>query len=226
MIQSQAGWRAGYRKLVIYAAIAMLVAGLTVVTSGRTASAAACATPPTDNGTVTQTVNVTEAGTYTVWTRMAAPNSSSNTYWLEIGGSECFEVGGSDVPVYSGSSAPYFVSGTSNWISETASGDPVRLALTAGNHQIKLIGAHADVVVDRLLLTQDAVCTPTGVGDNCATEYLMVDINEDGEVDYLDLSSVSNSYEQTGSGAGRNDINRDGIVNYIDLSLLGGHFGS
>lgn len=224
MIQSRIGWRTGYRRVVLYMAIAMLIAGLTVIVGEHRVRAAACATPPVDNGTVTQTINIAEAGTYRVWTRMAAPSSGSSTYLLEIDANECYEVGGSGVPVYSSSSGPYFVAGTSNWTSRTAGGDQVDVTLSAGSHQLKLIGAHAGVVVDRLLITKDVVCIPSGMGDNCATEFMVVDINEDGNINYLDLSSMASMYEQTGGSIGRNDINRDGTVNYLDLSLLSTHY--
>lgn len=217
------GKQLGYH-ILYYGLMAVLVTGLVTMYGGQPARAAACTPPAEDNGTVTYTVNVTEAGTYRVWTRMAAPNASDNTYLLEIDSSQCYEVGGSSVPVYSGSAAPYFVAGASNWVSRTASGTSIDVALTAGNHQMRLIGAHAGVVVDRVILTLDTVCSPSGTGDNCATDYLVVDINEDGSINYLDLSSMASSYEQSGGGVGRNDINQDGAVNYMDLSLLATHY--
>lgn len=220
MTQSHVGWRTGYRRAMIYMVIAMLLAGIVAILNEQKAHAAACITPPVDNGTVTHTVSVDEAGTYRVWTRMAAPNSSASTYYLEVNSNDCYEVGGSSVPVYANPSGPYFVSGTSNWTSRTSGGAYVDVTLSAGDHQLKLIGAHADVVVDRIILTRDTVCVPSGVGDNCATEFKVVDINEDGAINYLDLSALASRYGQSGGSVGRSDINRDGTVNFQDFSLL------
>jgi hypothetical protein len=132
------------------------------------AAAAACTQPSASYGTVTSTVSVPTNGTYRVWTRMAAADASSATYLLEIDDNNCFTVGGSSVPTYASGATTHFSNNSSNWISKTASNAQVDISLTAGNHKIELIGNAAGVVIDRLVLTADTACVPTGNGENCA----------------------------------------------------------
>lgn len=133
------------------------------------ASAAACTAPSTDYGTVSNlSVSITSAGTYRIWTRMAAANSTDNTYLLEVDGNTCYTVGGSSVPTYASGATTYFNNDSSNWISKTSGGTQIDVSLAVGTHTFKLIGNAAGVVVDRLVMTQDTSCTPTGTGDNCA----------------------------------------------------------
>lgn len=132
------------------------------------ASAAACTQPSTSYGTVTSTVSVPTNGTYRVWTRMAAPDTANATYLLEIDDNSCFTVGGSSVPTYASGATTHFANNSSNWISKTASNAQVDVNLTAGSHKIELIGNAAGVVIDRIVLTSDMLCTPTGNGENCA----------------------------------------------------------
>jgi hypothetical protein len=51
------------------------------------------------------------------------------------------------------------------------------------------------------------------------------DINQDGNVDLLDFSTLASKYGQSGSGVGRADINGDGTVNLLDFSLLAAKYG-
>lgn len=208
----------------ILVAVVVAVASTTVYVS-TPASAAACTVPGTDYGTVTMTATVTTAATYRIWTRMAAPSSSANTYLLEIDGNTCFTVGGSTVPTYSSGSTTRFQSGTTNWISKTSGGATIDTALTSGSHTIKLIGNAADVVVDRVLITADTTCVPTGVGDNCASVYIAADIDQNSKVDFLDLSRLASKYNQSGGSIGRSDINSDGTVNFLDYSVLASKYG-
>lgn len=191
----------------------------------QTTFAAACVPPGTDYGTVTMTANVSSAGTYRIWTRMSAPNSSANTYLLDIDSTTCYIVGGSSVPIYPGGATTYFSNNTSNWIAKTSGGSFIDVNLTSGSHTLKLIGNASGVVVDRVILTQDSTCTPKGVGDNCASIYLAPDINQDGSVTFLDFSVLSSKYNQSGSTLGRVDINGDNTVNFLDFSLLASKYG-
>lgn len=152
-------------------ALALLVPAaffLVSVLHSPNAVAAACTQPSASYGTVTSTVTVPTSGTYRVWTRMAAPDASNATYLLEIDDNNCFTVGGSTVPVYASGAATHFKNDSSNWISKTASNSQVDINLAAGNHKIELIGNAPGVVIDRLVLTADTACTPTGNGDNCS----------------------------------------------------------
>lgn len=59
-----------------------------------------------------------------------------------------------------------------------------------------------------------------------APVYKTADINQDGAVDYLDLSALASRYGQSGAGLGRSDINMDGKVDYLDLSTLASQYGT
>ena len=135
----------------------------------HSASAAACTQPATDTGNVSGlSVTLPATTTYRIWTRMAAADTTNNTYLLEVDGANCYTVGGSTVPTYANGATTYFVNNSTNWISKTSAGTQIDVSLTAGAHTLKLIGNGAGVVVDRLILTQDTTCVPTGTGDNCA----------------------------------------------------------
>lgn len=144
-------------------------ASLMTTTMPRLASAAACTAPTTDYGTVTLSISVPATGTYRVWSRMAAPDTTNNTYLLEIDGTTCNTVGGSTVPVYASGATTYFVNSSTNWIAKNTGGSFIDVNFsTTGTHNLKLIGNGDGVVLDRLIFTQDTTCVPTGTGDNCA----------------------------------------------------------
>lgn len=155
---------------------AILIAAVAVA-AGHThtifAATGACSTQPgyptnNDYGSVTSAVNVTGAGTYRVWSRLAAPDTTNNTYMLEIDGNSCYTIGGSTIPTYASGATNFFVSGSSNWTSKTTAGTQIDVNLTVGSHTLKLIGTAPGVVIDRVVFTQDTACVPTGTGDNCA----------------------------------------------------------
>lgn len=123
------------------------------------AFAAGCSAPGTDLGSVNSTIAVPSSGTYRVWSRIMAPDTTNNTYLLDIDGATCNKVGGGPVPANS-------------WVwVDYQDGDTASLTdtnLTAGNHALKLIGNQPGVKVDRVLFVADTTCVPTGTGDNCA----------------------------------------------------------
>jgi len=52
------------------------------------------------------------------------------------------------------------------------------------------------------------------------------DINHEGVVNYLDISSLISHYGESGSpGFVRDDIDNSGQVNYLDISVLISHYG-
>lgn len=123
-------------------------------------AAAGCAVPSPNYGTATSTVTVSTAGTYTIWSRIIAPDATKNSYLLDIDGANCYTVGdASSIPA-----------NTWTWVNyqsgNTAS--KITLNLSAGSHTIKMIGREASVKVDRLLAISDSNCVPSGLGDNCA----------------------------------------------------------
>lgn len=133
----------------------------------RTASAAACA-PEQDYGTVSNIqVSIPATGQYRVWSRMAVPDSSNNSYFLEIDENNCYVVGdSSSIPASPGMSTPL----NWQWIDyrDGNSNSKITVNLSAGMHTIKLIGREPDVAVDRVIFTADLSCQPIGTGDNCA----------------------------------------------------------
>lgn len=158
------------RKIIL---AGVLLAALAIVAAHARsyAAAGACSAPATDYGTVTSSVNITGSGTYRVWTRLAAPDSTNNTVKLEIDGAQCFTIGGSTVPVFTSTqntNGNRFTATSTNWFAKDSTSAFIDVNLTAGNHTFKLIGNAPGVVVDRIVLTQDTSCTPTGTGDNCA----------------------------------------------------------
>ncbi|MEO7904524.1 MAG: fibronectin type III domain-containing protein [Candidatus Saccharimonadales bacterium] len=148
--------------------LAVALVCMASVAQPQSASAAACSAPSTDYGSVTGlSVSAGKTANYRIWTRMAAQDSTNNTYLLEVDGVNCFVVGGSGVPVYSTGTSTYFVNSTANWINKTSTGAVISLSLSAGTHTLKLIGNTPGVVVDRVILTASTTCIPTGTGGNC-----------------------------------------------------------
>lgn len=123
-------------------------------------AAAACAAQDTSRGTVTSTFTVATAGTYRVWSRILAPDATNNSYILEIDGSTCgIVVGDSAIPANTWTWVDY-QGGTAT--------SKVNVTLTAGTHTMTMIGREDNVQLDRVVLTTDTTCVPTGTGDNCA----------------------------------------------------------
>ncbi|MDB5162668.1 MAG: hypothetical protein JWO54_286 [Candidatus Saccharibacteria bacterium] len=213
------------KNLSYFFAIALVVSSSIAIYSVDSAQAVACTAPGSDYGTVTQTSTVSTAGTYRIWARMAALNTTDDSFLLEIDGNTCYIVGGSNVPTYTSGATTHFANNTTGWISTTSTGTPIDVSLTAASHTFKLIGSSQGVVVDRLILTGDTGCTPKGVGDNCITIYLAADIDQNSNVNFLDFSQLASKYNQSGASLGRADINLDGTVNFLDYSLLANKYG-
>ncbi len=143
--------------------------------------AAACPTPASDLGTLTLTVNIPATTTYTIWSRMMIPDSANNSVNLQVDTTDCYSVGGGSIAANSWTWVNYASGSTSTL---------VRQSLSAGSHTLKYIGTKAGVSLDRIIITSDASCTPTGVGDNCQT----------GDSTPPTVSIVSPSNNQTVSG--------------------------
>jgi chitodextrinase len=137
-------------------AIFVVLGGAFASISALPAKASACVAPSVDYGQVSTSVTAPDAGTYRIWSRVMVPDTTNNKYLLEVDGTQCYTVA---------------TTTTGNWVwvdyqnGNTAS--KITLSLTKGTHSIKLIGAHAGVKVDRIILTSDQNCTPSGFGDNC-----------------------------------------------------------
>ncbi len=140
--------------------VVVLVLVTTVVLRTQTADAA-CAAQPTTYGKATVTVTVPQTTNYRVWSRIMAPNTTANSYTLEVDDTTCgIVVGDSAIPA-----------NTWTWVDyKTATAtSKITLSLTAGQHTMTMFGREADVKLDRVILTADTACVPTGTGENCAS---------------------------------------------------------
>jgi hypothetical protein len=150
------------------AGAAMLAAGSLVVLNGVLSltsfgpvASAACSTPATTLGQATYTVSVTSAANYFAWIHLKAPDTTNNSAYLKADAGCSWLMGDS-------STIP---ANTWTWINY-ADGTKSTLAafnLTAGSHTLTLSGHEPGVSVDRILLSSDANCVPTGDGSNCTT---------------------------------------------------------
>lgn len=146
-------------KVAAFAVLA--IAGVAVATftmHNKPAHAAACQTPGTNYGSASVTLTVPEDGTYYLWSRVMAPDTTRNSYLLEVDGTTCHTVGDAGIPSNTWTWVDYKDGSQSSRVSQT---------LKAGAHTIRLIGREASVKVDRILAISDAACKPTGIGDNC-----------------------------------------------------------
>ncbi|HEX8390042.1 MAG TPA: Ig-like domain-containing protein, partial [Candidatus Saccharimonadales bacterium] len=140
--------------------VVMAATSLAVLPDAPKASAA-CAAQPTTYGRSTATVNVPTAGTYRVWSRIKVPSTSANSYTLEVDGTVC------GITVGDHTALPV---NTWAWVDFQAgvTTSKTNVTLTAGSHTFVMIGREADVQLDRVILTADTACVPTGLGENCA----------------------------------------------------------
>lgn len=226
------------RLTIKFASALVLASGVLLAHAPAAVAATGCTQPTTDYGTITESVSIPGTGSYKIWTRMAAADTTNNTYLLDIDSSSCSTIGGSSVPVYTSAqdtAGNRFVSGSSNWIAA-----PSMVTLSSGTHTLKLIGNAPNVVVDRLILTQDTTCTPTGTGDDCVgttdTTAPVVSISSPGSGSTITSSSSNITVHVTDdSGAvsktelydgasliATNTTTTSGDVNFIGVSLATG----
>ena len=90
-----------------------------------------------------------------------AVNSTANSYFLQVD---------NNCPIIVGDSPN--ISATSwNWVSYkdglNDSGHQIIIDIAAGTHTIKMVGREDGVKLDRIILTNDTSCVPTGTGDSC-----------------------------------------------------------
>lgn len=156
-----------YKKVLGKASKLFVAAGLLVATSfvvsTDMAQAAACDLPATDMGSVSVPMTIPATGTYTIWTRMKAPDATHNSVKLQVDTTSCFNVGGGTF------TAATWGTGSGNWIKyqDGSTANAITVTLNAGSHTFKYIGTQAGVEVDRVIASTDPSCVPTGKGDNC-----------------------------------------------------------
>jgi hypothetical protein len=197
--------------------------------------AAACA-PSGDYGTVSESVTVPTTGTYRIWSRLKTPVATNNSYMLEIDGGTCYVVGGANLTADTWTWVDYQNGTTSSKVDAT---------LTSGAHSLKMYGNAPNVELDRVILTTDTSCVPTGTGDNCVTVAATPtptptstptptptptdvpgDVNGDGHVTSLDLAMLlSNWNKQSAATKSQGDLSGDGQVTALDLAMLLSNWG-
>lgn len=168
--------------------------------------AAACQDEPTSTtGRASQTINIEEAGTYTVWSRMKAPDANPAEYTIYVDG-QCFVVGQATLPTQ-----------TLTWVNyqngETT--QKVMVELSAGEHDLVMTAGSENLELDRVMLLSDA-CEPVGTGDNCQLDTQDPAVNltspETG-------STVAGSVTLTSSVSDNDSI--DYVEFYYDTTLIG-----
>jgi hypothetical protein len=153
-----------YYRLVsrVFIASVLVLAGLSFTNVISDNAKAACATPlPTNRGTVTATVNIQTAGNYRVWSRIKTAVTANNSYFMQIDDTTCNLVVGD---------ASSFTANQWTWVDYQGgnTSSKITVNLSAGNHVFTLAGREDNVQLDRVILTQDLTCAPTGNGDNCS----------------------------------------------------------
>jgi chitodextrinase len=145
-------------RLLTVATVTVFTAATAIIAMPSRASAAACAAGT--KGTVSAIVTVPATATYRVWSRIMAPDSTNNNYYLEIDGNQCFLVGNSAISA-----------NTWTWVDyrDGNTGSKINVSLNQGSHTIKMIGSEDNVKLDRVIFASDASCVPTGNGSNCET---------------------------------------------------------
>lgn len=171
----------GRRATVAALVLGLLLGGGFTFANAQIAQAAACPKPKVDIGSVKLSVSVPTDAQYTIWTRMAVPNSKDSYVGLEVDGTSCYVVGGPGQTTVKAWKWVKYDAGTKKDIVKT---------LSAGSHSLKYIGASAGVVLDKVILTPDG-CVPEGKGDNCPA----------GDAKGPDVDVVSPTSNSSGSGS-------------------------
>lgn len=169
------------RKVAAVFIVAAMPIMLLAVFNNRPVLAAACV-QATDYGQATGSVTLPGAATYRVWSRIMVPDTTNNTYLLQVN-DNCFTVGGGSLPV-----------NTWVWVAHQ-NGDTnakVSLSLPAGQVTYKALGNKPGVKLDRVVFTSDVNCTPMGDGSNCNTP-------SDTQVPSVQLTSPVNGAKVNGA---------------------------
>lgn len=146
-----------YKTLFI---ILIAVLALTTLQYNLVHVAAACAAQSTARGAATSSFSIPTSGTYRIWSRMLNPSTANNSYILEIDDTTCGVIVGDNSAVQANVwTWVDYQSGTTT--------NKINVTLAAGTHTIKLIGREDNVEIDKIIMTTDTSCVPTGTGDNC-----------------------------------------------------------
>jgi len=138
---------------------------LMMISASRDRAYAACSNVSQFGAITVKIPALPSSGTYNIWTRMQAADTTHNQYSLEINGKNCYVVGGSSI-----------TAGQWTWVS-FQDGDlssKVRYDFNSKtNNSAKLIGTESGVKIDRLLLIKTD-CTPIADGSNCQSSNITI----------------------------------------------------
>ena len=135
--------------------------------------------PANEEGSLSVTFDVPEAGTYLLWGRVIAATTGSDSFYVSANGS------GRDAwHVLYGEQSPAWtwdrVSAQGSGSAPAPETDPRQFFLEAGPQEIRFDGRERGAKLDRLLLTRDPTYVPEGLGDCPATSEECVDQDGDG----------------------------------------------
>lgn len=126
------------------------------------AALAACAPNTANLGQVTGSFTIGTTGTYRVWSRMSVPDTTNNSYTLEIDGTQCNITVGDTL------------ANTNSWqwvdYRDGNTASKINITLSAGTHTYTMYGREPNVKVDRVVFAADPTCGGSGpvlTGDNC-----------------------------------------------------------
>ncbi len=146
------------KSLLLFLSISIFLFFFNIFSFNKT-QAQTCAHTPTSTNSVTSIVAFTVAGDYKVWSRILAPDSASNSFYLQIDNNCAINIGDqTTIPANSFTWVDYQDGVVTNSVS---------VNLTAGDHTVKITEREGGVGIDKLLFITDMQCVPTGTGDNC-----------------------------------------------------------
>ncbi len=108
---------------------------------------------PVNTGSASYNFTIGTAGNYTVWTRMLAANSNSDSFWLKMDNQPAVKVGDGNIA--------YNSYGWLNHINGDLS-QKISFNLTVGTHTLQFVGRESGARIDRILVTNDLAYFPTG----------------------------------------------------------------
>ena len=209
----------------IYTVSAYDAAGNESVKSASASVTTPCAAPATDKGVVTTSVHLSTSGTYKILSRIMAPNTTNNSYVLQIDGDCGTIVGDSAITANSWTWVDY---------KDATLSSKITFNLTVGVHAVKLIGREAGLKMDRVIFTTDLNCVPTGTGDDCTVTSL--DSDGDGFSNSVETYLGTDPNRACPATPAANDepvdtwppdFDDNQVINIIDLTqLMPPYFGS
>ncbi len=203
--------------IFIFLVASLLMHDIAAPSQTALAAADSCTPPATTYGTDTMTISIPAAATYTIWTRIQAPTSTSNSILLNIdNGTSCYNVGGNAA----------MPTGQWTWVNynDGVSSNVINVSLSQGTHTFLLTGTEAGVSVDRIEALTDGTCIPsgsgTGSGDNCAPPNSAPTISMTAPANGATVNGTTNvTATATANGSGATISN---VQFKLDGSNLGG----